>query len=359
MKTQNNYLLRYWMESPIRALQGFARSLPDPFPLSEDLPAVTAFQVVYQEGKLRLRHYPAIGHPPTRPLLMVYALFKRPFILDLQAGHSVVENFTQQGFDVYLTDWIPPTQADSGRGFDAYVHGDIAGAVRAVQSRTHTERISLFGYSFGGLLAAIYTALYPETVKHLITLALPADMSVPKMGLYSWLTKLSPAMIDVLTATYGNCPAWLVKAGIESPTLIHRGLTHSAGLCQTGELADYLRVFARLTRWLVSDVPLAGQIAREVTHEILQRNLFAHNSLTVGGKPVNLKEITCPVLNIIGTYDDLVPPRASLPFLDLVGSNDACNVFFPTSHLGAVISSAAQARLWPQVGTWLRQRAAQ
>ncbi|HEV8716061.1 MAG TPA: alpha/beta fold hydrolase [Candidatus Binatia bacterium] len=357
MKAQDNSFLRSWLQGPTRALQDFARSLPDPFPLSEDLPAVTPFKVIYQGGKLRLRHYPTTGTPHAPPLLIVYALFKRPFILDLQAGHSVVENFTAQGFDIYLTDWIPPTQADSGRGFEAYVNGDIAKAVRVVQARTHTQQVSLFGFSFGGLLAAIYTALHPETVKHLVTLGLPVDTSVPKIGLYSLLTKLSPTMIDLLTATYGNCPAWLVKAGIESPTLIRRGLTQSARLCQNGELADYLRLCARLTRWFVSDVPLAGQMAREMTHEILQRNLFARNRLVVGGKPVNLKGITCPVLNLIGTYDDLVPPQSSSPFLDLIGSNDARNLFFPTSHIGTIISCTAQTRLWPQVGTWLRQRA--
>jgi polyhydroxyalkanoate synthase len=95
-------------------------------------------------------------------------------------------------------------------------------------------------------------------------------------------------------------------------------------------------------------------MAREMIHEILQKNLFAHNSLMVGGKLVNLKDITYPALNIIGTYDDLVPPQSSSPFCDLVGSNEAYNFFFPTSHIGTVISSAAQVKLWPQVGTWLR-----
>jgi hypothetical protein len=63
MKAQDNYFLRYWLQGSTRTLQGFARSLPDPFPLSEDLPAVTAFKVFYQGGKLRLRHYPTTNTP--------------------------------------------------------------------------------------------------------------------------------------------------------------------------------------------------------------------------------------------------------------------------------------------------------
>ena len=46
------------------------------------------------------------------PLLLIYSLIKRPFILDLQPGRSVVEYLVKQGFDVYLIDWIPPRSDD-------------------------------------------------------------------------------------------------------------------------------------------------------------------------------------------------------------------------------------------------------
>ena len=45
----------------------------------------------------------------------------------------MIENLTNQGFDVYFIDWIPPDASDTWRGFDAYVNGDVANAVRAVQ----------------------------------------------------------------------------------------------------------------------------------------------------------------------------------------------------------------------------------
>ena len=45
-------------------------------------------------------------------------------------------------------------------------------------------------------------------------------------------------------------------------------------------------------------------------------------SLTVGRRTVDLKRITCPVLNLMAEHDDLVPPAQSQPFNDLVGSQD-------------------------------------
>src|SRR5262245_60942913 len=139
-----NNLLQYWTDGAIRVLDGHRRGLSDPFPCNEDPPSVTPYTIVYEGGKVRLRHYRAVGEPWATPFLIVYAPIKRPFILDLQPGRSVVETLTKQGFEVYLIDWIPPTRNDSWRGFDAYVKSDLANAVQAVQSDTGVKRISSF-----------------------------------------------------------------------------------------------------------------------------------------------------------------------------------------------------------------------
>jgi polyhydroxyalkanoate synthase len=43
------------------------------------------------------------------PLLFVYALINRPYILDLQQDRSVVRRMLEAGFDVYLIDWGEPS----------------------------------------------------------------------------------------------------------------------------------------------------------------------------------------------------------------------------------------------------------
>ncbi len=52
------------------------------------------------------------------PLLLVYALIDRPFILDPIPGNSFVEYLVKQGFDVYLLDWGIPGQEDRALSFD-------------------------------------------------------------------------------------------------------------------------------------------------------------------------------------------------------------------------------------------------
>jgi polyhydroxyalkanoate synthase len=341
-----------WLNGAVRSLESFRRSLTLPFPIHEDPSPTTPYTVIYEGGKLRLRHYQAVGKPQATPLLIVYALIKRPFILDLQPGNSVVENLTRQGFSVYLTDWIPPTASDTWRGFEAYVNGDLDKAVHVVREHAGVENISLLGYCLGGLLSTIYTALHPQVIKNLLTLSLPLDMSKQDIPFFTLIKKMEPGR---LTCAFGNCPAWVIKAGFSSLSPIHHAFDKYVGLHRNKERMGYTEMFERFERWMNSDVPLAGQIFRELAYDIFQQNLVAQSRLQVGKQVVNLQQIKCPVLNILGEHDDVVHPQATLPLVDLVGSRDAQTLAFPAGHIGVVVSSGAQKKLWPKVGEWLRK----
>src|SRR5258708_2135631 len=164
-----------WLNGAMRGFDSFRRSLQPTFPIHEDPPPTTSSEVLYEGGKLRLRHYLPVGKPLTTPMLLVYALIKRPFILDLQPGNSVIENLTNQGVPIYLTHCIPPTASDPSPGFDAYVNGDLVNAVAVVQEHANVEHVSLLGYCYDSLLSTMYDALHPQNVKNLITLSIPLE----------------------------------------------------------------------------------------------------------------------------------------------------------------------------------------
>lgn len=338
------------------------RSFSAPSPLPNDPPPVTPYDFIYEDGKVRLRYYRAVGRAQPTPVLLVYALIKRPYIVDLVPDRSIVQAFVRQGFKLYLTDWIPPTDADCWRGFDAYVNGDLANAVRAVQSHAGVEHVSLLGYCLGGLLTALYTALHPKTVHTLITLALPLDLHLRELSSMSLAPALLPAVVDSILATYGNCPAWLIKAGITAvaptrlllPLYLLRDLREPE-VSPGRWTAASLPLQRALAQWMNSDVPLAGQLFRELMIDIFLHDRLAQSQLQLGGQTVNLRHITCPVLNIIGEHDEVVPPTASLSLLELVGSHDARTLRLPTGHLGLAVSRAAHEKLWPQVAAWLRE----
>ncbi|MGH7917156.1 MAG: alpha/beta fold hydrolase [Candidatus Binataceae bacterium] len=341
----------YWMEGALRTLEaaadGFATADPEP---------VTPYSVVYEGGKASLRHYrPAVRRHAT-PLLVVYALIKRPFILDLQPGKSVVEVLLAHGFEVYLIDWIPPSFNDAGRGFDTYVNQDLANAVRAVQIAEQTEHVNLLGYCFGGLLSLLYTALHQENVRNLVTLATPFDMGVRELPFYHLFDGMLDSSIELMTTLYGNCPAWAINGMFTAMSPVHHAFDKYVGLYRNAGRDGYAGMFELFERWMRSDVPLTGRIFRELTLELFKRNALVKGGFKLGNRTVELSRLTCPLLNVVAELDDVVHPSSSLALSEFVGSADKRNLTFPTGHIGAVVSSAAISRLWPQVANWLAER---
>jgi len=315
-----------------------------------DPPTCTPFEIVHEGGLLRLRHYEPVAKSAGPPVMLVYSLIKRPYILDLVPTRSVVRSLLRQGFSVYLTDWLPPELADAGRGFDAYVNEDLARAVACVQRREGVEQISLIGCCFGGILCVIYAALHPATVKHLVPFASPFEMH----------PALVPGSVECVTAMYGNVPAWLIHAGLNAqvPARLNLPLYLAQDLGEPELVQSNLdsepRFRTAIQKWMNSDVPLAGRVFREMMRDAYWNSQLAENRLRVGDQQVTLEHITCPVLNIAGVRDQLVPPESAAALIEHVGSREASNLVFPTGHLGLMVSLAAQRDLWPRIGNWLR-----
>ncbi len=85
--------------------------------------AQTPKQLVWTLNKAKLYRYIPVVPPEKRhpiPLLLIFALMNRPYILDLRPGHSFVEFMVNQGYDVYLLDWGAPGFEDRHMKFDDY-----------------------------------------------------------------------------------------------------------------------------------------------------------------------------------------------------------------------------------------------
>jgi polyhydroxyalkanoate synthase len=108
--------------------------------------------------------------------------------------------------------------------------------------------------------------------------------------------------------------------------------------------------------WLNDNIPIPGEVFREFIKYLYQQNLLVKNQMPVGRHVVNLRDITCPVLNLLATRDDLVPPGQSEPFNELVGSQDKAFMRLGAGHIGLAMGTKAQKELWPNAVQWLAQR---
>ncbi|MGH7915338.1 MAG: alpha/beta fold hydrolase [Candidatus Binataceae bacterium] len=343
----------YWLDGAMRTLDGFKKGADATV---NDPPPVTPYRVVFESGKVRLRHYAAQGDAHRTPIVLVYALIKRPFVLDMQKGRSVIEYLTRAGFDVYLTDWLPPNATDTWRGFNAYVNGDLDKAVRFVCAVTRSMQVTVLGYCFGALLSLVYTALHPEKVRNLVTATMPFDMGARQLPIYNIVAQMSEETMELVTLVHGNCPAWMVQSFFTAMAPAHHAIDKYVGLYRNAERDGYAGQFDLFERWMNSDVAMAGQIFREISGDIFKRNLLARGEFEINGRKVETGQVRCPLLNVVADYDDVVHPRSSLGLIDCVSSSDRRNLTFPTGHVGAMVSGAAHKQLWPQIGAWLGER---
>jgi polyhydroxyalkanoate synthase len=115
-------------------------------------------EVVYQDGKMKLLHYiPQVDEPHPVPLVIIYALINKPYILDLQPNKSVIRKLLSSGFDVYMIDWGTPTDVDRYLDLDDYVNWYIDDVVDFIRRKHGLDSITVFGYCMGGTLSVMYT----------------------------------------------------------------------------------------------------------------------------------------------------------------------------------------------------------
>jgi polyhydroxyalkanoate synthase len=114
--------------------------------------------------------------------------------------------------------------------------------------------------------------------------------------------------------------------------------------------------FLRMEKWISESPAQAGECFRQFMIDLYQKNKLVTGDLVVGNKKVNLKNLTAPLLIIYATEDHLVPPSATIPLNDLVGSTDKELYSFKGGHIGVFVGGKSQKELAPAVTAWLKKR---
>jgi polyhydroxyalkanoate synthase len=117
-----------------------------------------------------------------------------------------------------------------------------------------------------------------------------------------------------------------------------------------------LENFLRMERWIFDSPDQAGEAFRQFVKDFYQGNRLVEGTLSIGGRVVNLQQVTQPLLNIFAEHDHLVPPAASRALGRHVGSTDYTELAFKGGHVGIYVSGRAQREVAPAISRWLRAR---
>jgi len=316
----------------------------------------TPGETVYTENKLQLVHYePMTDEQHDVPLLVVYALINRPYILDLQPDRSVVRRLLEGGFDVYLIDWGEPSHLDASLTIGDYVTRYLDNCVDVVRERSGVDAVNVLGYCMGGTMSAMYAALEPEKVRNLALMAASLYFDDTGGVLERWGDEAyySPATVS---RAFGTVPSEFFDAGFALMDPVENTVTKYARLYDNLEDEEFVENFARMERWLSDGIDMAGATYRQYIEDIYQANAFGTNDLYLDGQHVDVGNVDMPVLQILAEYDHLVPPEASRPFNDVVSSTDVETIEVATGHIGLSVSRVAHEDLWPRVCAWFAER---
>ncbi len=316
---------------------------------------VTPKHAVYWEDKLVLYRYQAPEGVAQQkvPLLIVYALVNRPYMTDIQEDRSTIKGLLATGQDVYLIDWGYPDQADRALTLDDYINGYIDRCVDHICEAHGIDKINVLGICQGGAFSLMYTSLHQDKVANLVTMVTPVDFQTPDNLLSSWVRHVD---IDLAVDTMGNIPGELLNWTFLS--LKPFSLTGQKYINMVDMLDDPDKVknFLRMEKWIFDSPDQAGETFRQFIKDFYQHNGFINGGVLLGDDLVNLKHITCPVLNIYAMQDHLVPPDASKALDGLTASSDYTELAFPGGHIGIYVSGKAQKEVTPAIGRWLNER---
>jgi polyhydroxyalkanoate synthase subunit PhaC len=315
----------------------------------------TPRQEVWRDGKVVLYRFIGDRAPTAKvPLLVSYALVNRPYMVDLQADRSIVRGLLARGEDVYLVDWGYPDRSDRYLTLEDYIERFLGGAVDHLRATHGLDAINLLGICQGGTFALSYAALHPDRVRNLVTMVTPVDFHTEDNMLGNWARGLD---VDLMVDTLGNVPADMMNFSYLMLKPWRLFVQKYVGLVDVLDDKDALEDFLRMEKWIFDSPDQAGEAFRQFMKQFYQGNGFVNGGIEIGGREVHLGLVEMPVLNIFAEQDHLVPPSASKPLRDLVGTDDYTELSFRGGHIGIYVSGRAQKEVPQAIHDWLAARA--
>lgn len=305
--------------------------------------------VVWQRDKVQLYRYHSDDRRFGPPILLVMSLVSKPYVLDLRPGNSFIEALIGRGFDVYMLDWGIPDATEADNTFETYCDQYIPFACAATMRTSGADELHVFGYCFGGVLSLIFAAGHPEIpLRTLSILATPIDFAA--MGGMTTLLRDERVDVDDFVDETGNVPADAILRGLQSAQVTGNASTY-ASLLENLESSDYIAAHQAMHGWASDHIPFPGGCFRQTTDWLIRKNLLATNQLVTSRGPLDIGSISCPVMNVVGTNDHLIPMESNRPVLDLIPQLD--DIHFQAGHVGLIIGGKAHRVSIPGMADWI------
>ena len=286
----------------------------------------------------------------------MFALINRPEIFDLRPGSSLVEYLIEEGFDVFLVDWGYPDEEDAEMGLDEYVCDELAWSVRETLRASGADELSLMGWCIGATLCAMYCGLEGERppVRNLALLTMPID---GRRSTYAaWLGDES-FDVEGTSQLWGSVPGPAIDFANKMMKPVTNYWTTYRRLWEGVQDGTARRdAYQTMAKWVADNPPFAGRAWAQWVQLMYRDAGLPRGTVRLRDRSVDLGRIDQNVLVISASADHIAPRTGTMPFFDLIASEDVEHFDRPGGHIGLVAGSAARKELWPSIAEWLAER---
>ncbi|HEY3706788.1 MAG TPA: alpha/beta fold hydrolase [Terracidiphilus sp.] len=315
---------------------------------------------VWALNKAKLYRYDSTAESRNRhriPLLLVFAIMNRPYILDLRPGNSFVEFMLDRGYDVYLLDWGTPGFEDRNIRFDDYALDYLPRAIRKLKQVSGCSEFSMLGWCIGAIITTIYAAMRPaEGLRNLLLLTAPLDFTDRQSLTFAKWTDERYFDLEKVLDTYGNMPGEMIDYGAKSLKPIENWVGNYCKLWDNLDDSRVVTSWQAMHTWVTDNIPMTGAAYRQLIQDFYRDNLLIQNRLKIRDEFVDMRRIQANLLTVIAEGDHITPPCQSEAIMTKVSSKDKQLYRIPGGHIGIMAGSAAHRTTWPHIETWLGER---
>ncbi|MCA0421003.1 MAG: alpha/beta hydrolase, partial [Proteobacteria bacterium] len=267
--------------------------------------ATTPGKVVFRNEIIELIQYaPATPQVLKRPLLIVPPWINKFYILDLNPEKSFIRWCVAQGLTVFCISWVNPDARHAAKDFESYMREGIFAALDTIEEATGEKKVSAIGYCVGGTLLGV-------------TLAYMAAMRDKRIESATFFT----TQVDFSQA--GELSVFVDEEQIRAieEQMARTGYLDGARMAGAFNMLrpnDLIWSYA-VNNYLKGKAPTPFDLLYwnadstrmpAANHSFYLRNCYLDNKLSkgemrIGGKTLDLKQVTMPIYNLATREDHI------------------------------------------------------
>ncbi len=310
----------------------------------------TPHRVIHQSPAFRLLEFSSDSYSvPT--LILPPQAGHHSAICDLSRENSLVGTLLNNGTkSLYAIDYKPATRERADESLDDLISqtGECISAIG--------RPVNLIGLCQGGWQAAIYAALFPDKIKTLTVAGAPIDAHAGGGKIQAALKFTPPSFFRaIVDANGGTYPGQMQLLGFKLMNAAERFWGDYVRLFSEYGNSEFLLRNRIFFNWYEYVQNLSGRWFMQIVESLFYKNELCKNGLTILGRQVKLSEISCPVIMIGGTKDDITLPEQVFALGTCVSTSERFQHRFEvdSGHVGLFMGSKALQEVWPNVSRLL------